>query len=205
MKAIRDRCDNTEIAAAALERPKQVRMLFRVGTDRFAFGGYKLIRRSIVASQAASAHEPSNTAAECQARDAGRRNQTSRGCQAIFLSRSIELTPKQASLRDGRPCALVDLDALHPGYVDDQSVIDDGCTRNVVAAGADGRIKVVIGREEYRAADVLDAAATQDGMRAPVDHAVPDSARSLVVSGLGGNDFSAEVGSQLVQIQLRVS
>src|SRR5437763_5118854 len=93
MKAIGDRSDNTEVAAAALQGPEQVRILFGIGTDRFALCGYKLIRQSIVAAEPAPAHEPSDTAAECQARDARRRDQTSGGCQAKLLSRSIELAP----------------------------------------------------------------------------------------------------------------
>jgi hypothetical protein len=115
-------------------------MLFRIGPDHFPSRGYKLVRQGIVAGQPASAHEPSDTAAECQARDASRRNQTSCRCQAAFLSRSIELTSKQAGLRDRHPCTLVDLDAFHLGDVDNHSVVNQRCTRDIVPAGQDRRM-----------------------------------------------------------------
>ena len=93
MQAVFERRDNTEIAAAAAQRPEQIRIVGRAGRAELAIGGDHLGGDQVVHGRAVLAHQPAQTAAEGKARDAGIGDGASGGGEAMGLRRLVEFAP----------------------------------------------------------------------------------------------------------------
>ena len=99
--------DDTEVAAAAADRPEQVGMRVRAGGDLPAVGRDDLDRLEGVDGQAVLADQPADPAAEGQPGDADRpgvaerRRQTvGRGGDRVFARRSGRAAPRRPGARD---------------------------------------------------------------------------------------------------------
>src|SRR3954452_16533437 len=91
MEAKFKRGRDPEIAAAAPDGPEQVWVFVLARSPNAAVGGDQLHGRKIVERQTVLAHQPSDTAAERQASDPGRRHHSSGGGQAVQLRLTVEL------------------------------------------------------------------------------------------------------------------
>lgn len=63
MQPVRDRRDDAEIAAPTLQRPEEILMLRLARGDQFAVGGHDVVRKRVVAGEAAPSHQPADAAA----------------------------------------------------------------------------------------------------------------------------------------------
>jgi hypothetical protein len=64
MNPVPERGGNAEIAAAAAQTPKEIRVLAGAGRDQLARRGHEIERKKVVAGQSIAAHQPTE-AAEC--------------------------------------------------------------------------------------------------------------------------------------------
>ena len=72
------------------------------------------------------------------------------------------------------------MNALHPRQVDHQAAFDDGSSRDIVPAAANGEFQAETARKLDSVDDVRDAAALGDQRRPFVHHAVVDTPRRVV-------------------------
>src|SRR5262249_9048119 len=98
MQPVLKRADNSEIAAAAAQPPKQFRVLLGTCRHHHALGGNKVDREKIVANQPVFSGEPTKTTAQRQPADTGMRDRAAGGGQAEGLGLSIELAPGGAAV-----------------------------------------------------------------------------------------------------------
>ena len=108
-----DRRDDPEGAAAAAERPEQVRLVRPVGADEVARGRDDLDRGDLVGADAVLAREPGEAAAERVADDADVRRGAGERGQAVLGRRLDDLDPDHACLGARDPVLGVDRDAAH--------------------------------------------------------------------------------------------
>jgi hypothetical protein len=91
----------------------------------------------------------------------------------VDLSRGVDLSPARPGLDAGEPPDRVDLDALDRRQVDDETVIDQGRARHVVAAAADRDRQPGLARVRESHSGIVGVGATGDQGRPPVDRGVP--------------------------------
>ena len=176
-----------EVPAPAAKTPVQLRVLVLAGAHEPTVRRDEVRRLQVVAGQAVLAHEPADPAAEREAGDAGRRDETPGQRQPERLRFVIELSPGHAALSDDALGVRVHPDALHRGQIDDDPAVGRGEPREAVSTTANGDLELLAPRELDGGDDVGDAGAADDERRTPVDHRVPDGP-SLVVARVGWRD-----------------
>jgi hypothetical protein len=175
-----ERRRDAEVAAAATDRPEEVRMLGGADVPHAAVGHDELGGAEVVEGEAVLRHQPAETAAEREPRDA-RRAHDATGCgESMYLCLAIELLPQHAALRARRALARIDVNALHRREVDHQAVIDGGAAGDVVPAAADGDLQAERARELHGVDDVGRPVAARDEGRPPVDEPVVHAAGVVV-------------------------
>ena len=189
--------DDAEVAATALERPEQVRVLAGIGMDEPAIGGDDIGRDEVVDAQAVATPEPADPATQGQAADAGVRDEAARRREPERLRRRIDVAPGRAALHPRATTFGVHPHAAHPGQVDHHAALPHGVTGDVVAAAADRDRQAVVAGERHGRHDIGLTARPDDHRRPPVDHRVPDRA-GRVVPGIGRDqDIALDEGAQL--------
>ena len=149
--------DDTEVAAAAAQRPVQVGVLGgRRGHDA-AVGGDDARRHEVVAAQAVLARQPADPAAEAQAGDAGVADHAARHRQTVLLRGRVEIGPGRAAAAARPARAGIDRDVAHRAEVDHQAVVDDAVAGEAVAAAAYRDLEVVLAAEGDRGGDIVGA------------------------------------------------
>ena len=93
---------HAEVAAAAPQRPEQVRVLVRGGAHDLAVRGHQLDRQQVVAGQAVLALEPARAAAQGQPGHAGAGHASTGGGEPVRLGGAVDVGPGGAARRRGR-------------------------------------------------------------------------------------------------------
>ena len=174
--------DDAEAAAAAPERPEQVRVGLGVGPHDLAVGGHDLGGEHARRREAVLSCQPADAAAERVADDADVLRRPVERREAV-LDRGVDDVDPDRARRDPRHAgARVDLDAGHAGGVDQEGAVEEVVAGAVAGAlhgdpKADGA-RVVDGRD-----DVVDGLGERDRGGALVDCEVPGAAR-VVVAGV---------------------
>ncbi len=98
--------DDAEIAAAAADRPEQVRVLLRARMHDRAVGRHQLGREQVVDRQPVLARDPAEAAAERQPGDPGRRVDARRHGEPVELRLAVDIAERRAGIdlrRRARP------------------------------------------------------------------------------------------------------
>jgi hypothetical protein len=114
------------------------------------------------------------------------------------LGRAVEVAKRAAPLGARRAPPGVDLDGPHLGQVDDQAAVAERVTGHAVPAPAHGDQQLVVAGEVDRGDHVLRSGTARHQRRAPVDHAVPDLARRVVVRVTWQDQLTSQARSQAV-------
>jgi hypothetical protein len=123
-----------------------------------------------------------DAAVEGEAADAGRRDDAAGHGEAEQLRLAVAVAPGRPALRAHRPRGRVDVDAAHPGQVDDEPVVVDGVAGDVVRAALDRAEQAVLAGEVHGVDDVRRPGRLHDQRRAAIDQPVPDGARLVVAA-----------------------
>ena len=175
-----ERGHHAEVAAAAADRPEQLRFLGRRGDALAAVCGDDVGGDQVVDGHAVLARQPAEAATQAQARHAGRRVDAERRRQAEGLRFAVEVAEQRAR-RDARSALLrVDMHAALRGLVDHQRAVGHRVAGDVMAAAAHRQAHLVLAREGQCVAHVLRVQAARDDRRPALGHAVPDLARGVV-------------------------
>jgi hypothetical protein len=171
---------HAEVAAAAAQRPEQVRVLRLAGGQEAAVGGDHVGRQQVVAGQAVRPGEVADAAAQGEPGDAGGGHHPAGGGQAKAVGGVVEVAPGGAALHAGGTTLGVDPHPTHGGQVDDQAAVVGGEAVDVVAAAADRDEQVLLAGSVDRGDDVGGVGAAGDRRGVPVDHAVVDRSGGVV-------------------------
>jgi hypothetical protein len=115
--------DDAEIAAAAADRPEQVRVPGAARCAPHAVGRDDLGADQVVDRQPVHAAEPAEAAAQGQAADAGGRVDAERNRQSEGLGLVVDVGAAARRHRPRPGAPRVDMHAAHAGQVDDQAVV----------------------------------------------------------------------------------
>src|SRR5688500_137899 len=172
---------DTEVAAAAADRPEEVLVLGLTGVQQRAVRDDDVGAHQMVDGHAVLAREPAETAAEREAGNTGGGVDAERDRERIPLRDRVELGERAAGLDHGNLVAGVDVHVLHQRQVDDDAAVAECAAGNVVAAAAHGDEQLVLSGEADDALYVTRVDAAYDHRGFAVDHRVPDAAGLVVV------------------------
>ena len=192
-----ERRHDAEVAATAADRPEQVVVLVLARSELRPVGGDDLRRDEVVAGQADAARQVPDPAAECEAADAGRRDDPAGRRQPVLVGCVVEGAPGRPALRSRRPLAGIDVDVLHADEVDHDGVVARPEPGNAVRSAAHGDWQSVLARVVHGRDDVVGVRGAHDHLRAPVDHRVVDPACLVVPRVLGSDGLAPYVVAQL--------
>ena len=198
VEAEHERGDDAEVAAAATDRPEQIRLLVGARTDLLAAGEHHLRLEQVVDREAVVPGQVADAAAEGEASDSGRRDDPARRRQAVLVGRVVDLAPGATAADPNRAGLGIDIDRLEQREVDDDAVVTRPQSGAVVAAAAHGQQQVVRGGEANRRCDVVGVGAARDQRRTLLDHRVVDLARLAVVGVIGADQLAPEPGELVV-------
>ena len=191
-----ERCDHAEVAAAAAQRPEQIGVLLLRCTNDARIGGHHLGGDQVVARQAGDGREPADAATEREPADAGVADEAARRCEPVLLRGRIDIGPRGAAAADGAPRDRIDGHAVHRTEVDHHPAVADRVPRVVVAAAAHRELEALSAREANRVGDLLGGVAARDERRLPIDRAVPDRTRAVVLRLTGRQHPPAETAAE---------
>ena len=120
-----------------------------------------------------------------ETRPAGRR-------QTVGLRGPVEVSPGRARLGVGHPRRRVDRDPAPAREVDRDAAVAESVTGHVVSAAANGERQRGAPRRLDRAAHVVVRLDLDYGRRPPVDHAVEERSRGVVVGTVGKKDAALD-------------
>ena len=99
MERVFERRRDAEIAAAAANRPEQIRVFIGARPHHTTIGHHQLGRTKVIERQSVLGHQPAETAAKRQPRNTGDPDNAA-GCgQAMELGFAIEFLPQHTALR----------------------------------------------------------------------------------------------------------
>ena len=188
-----ERGDDAEVAAAAAQRPEQVRVLVLARADPLAARQHDLRADEVVDRQAVLAGEVAEAAAEREPADAGGRDDPAGGGEPVLVRGAVDLAPGAPAADAHGPRARVDVDPADRGEVDHEAVVDGAEPGAVVPAAADRDGEVALPRVRQQAGDVVRPRGLGDERRPAVDHGVVDAARELVAGVATLDHDAAEV------------
>src|SRR4029077_8395774 len=105
--------DDSEVAASAAEAPEQIGVLVLACLDELAPGSHDIHRDELIDREPVLAHDPADSAAERQARDARVSDDAGRNRETERLRLPVELAEQHAGLHPRRAPFRIDAHALH--------------------------------------------------------------------------------------------
>ena len=181
MQPVLQRGGDSVVAASTTKGPEQVGILVGTCGEGPAVGGYHVGGNQVVTAEAVTAGQPSNSATEGEAGDAGVEvGSTGRG-ESEGLGLVVERSPLCPALSPDRFCRRVDADAGHTGKVDHQPVVANAVAREIMASAAHRNQQAVLPSEVDRLDHVGRSAAAGDHGGPLVDHGIPDPSGAVVV------------------------
>jgi hypothetical protein len=196
--------DDAEVAAAATERPEEVRVRVLVGAYRPPARGDEFSGDQRVDRQTELPHEIANAAAERQPADTGVRHLARRYRESVLLCGLVELAEQGAAADAGTARLRIDDDMVDRREVDDQAAVARRVPGRAVPAAADRERQVLCARELDRRRDVLGVVAAGDRQRAPVDGSAPDATRLVVLRVVGLDQLTRETSGSQGSLERRV-
>ena len=155
---------DAEVAAAAADRPEEIRMLVGAGRDLRAVREHEFRREEVVDRQPVAAREVAVPAAERQAGDARGRDDPARNREPVLGGGRVDLLP-QAAAADANGAASWDRPsiAFMQRQVADDSRVDAAQATAVVPAAANRERQVVLAREADHLRDLVGPGAAARG------------------------------------------
>ena len=181
----RERGDRPEVAAAAAQRPEQVRLVGRVRGDRATVGEHDVGGEQVVDRQPVLPRQVSVAAAEGQPPDAGGRDDAAGHAQPVRRGGTVDVGPGGAAADPHGSARRIDVDGAHRAQVRDDAAVTRAEARAAVAAAAHGDGQAVVAGEGDRRGDVAGVGTAHDQRGIAIDHAVVHGT-GLVVGRVAG-------------------
>jgi hypothetical protein len=177
--------DDTEVAAAAAQRPEELRVLARRcrydrSVRRDDRGGDEVVERQPVHPE-----QVADTAAERQAGDAGISERAAGRGESGPLAGRVEVLPQRAATADRYPRLTIDAYFAHQAQVDDDATVPDTQTGDTMSTAAHRHGQLCLASEFDRSDHIGDVEWSRDHGRVAVDNGVEGRPRRLVCDVLG--------------------
>jgi hypothetical protein len=163
-----------EVAAAAPQRPEQVRVTLAAGRAELAVGADDLGLDQVVGRPAEPAGQVAEAAAQGEAGHADLGDEPERGGQAVGLGGPVDVGQPAARPDVGQPGLGVDGELAQAGQVDGQAALGDRRPGDVVAAALDPEQQAVGAGEADGGGHVGGRGRLEDQRRGGRGQAVPD-------------------------------
>ena len=124
-----ERRDHAEVAATAADGPEQIGVRIRRGRPHLTVGAHHLGGQQVVDRQPVLAANPSLPTAEREPGYAGVGDDAARRDEPEGLGLVVHVADQRPTLDAHRPSLRVDVNAVHPGEVEEQAAIDAGESR----------------------------------------------------------------------------
>ena len=183
VRAELERRDDAEVAAAAANRPEEIRLRRSSSQAHGPVRAHDARREQAVDREAVLAPHPPFAAAEREPRDAGFRHDPAGHHQASALRFAIHIAPEGSALHARHAGVRIHVNAAHAGEVDDHAAIAARVPRDRVAAAAHGHQQLVLPREVHGVHDIGRPRAADEQRRPPRMHGVVY--RLVGVPGIG--------------------
>ena len=181
MRPVQEAGDHAEIAAAAAQRPEQIRILAFVGRHEPPVGKHDVRFEQIVDREAVRARQVARAAAERQARHAGGRHDARRHREPERVRGMIDIALRAARPRLAR-CERPDRRACLSAATDRSRGRRCSCRAPGRCDRRRGSRSAALSRPKFTGGDdVRDVRAARDEARPLVDHGVVERARLVVV------------------------
>lgn len=187
MEPVIEAGDDAEVAATAPQAPEQIRVLVFAGMHQPAVGGHHVHAGHVVRGPAPTPGQIAEAAAQGQARNAGGRDETEHGREAVQLGLAIQVAESAPRPGMSDPAVAIDPDPAHRRQVEQQRAVRHGQSGDVVTSALDAEQQLVFAREAHALHHVRGVQATGDQGGLSVDHAVPEGTR-LLVSRIAGHE-----------------
>ena len=142
-----ERRDDTEVAAAAPDRPVEIRVLLGARAHLLAACQHELRLEQVVDREPALAGQVADAAAEGEAADPGGRDDPAGRREPVLVRHPIDFAPGAAAANPDGACLRIDVDVLQRREVDHDPVVARPQPGAIVAAAADGEEQVVVACE----------------------------------------------------------
>ena len=202
MEPVPEPRDDAEVAAAAADRPEQVRVRVGVGAHELAVRGHDVGREQVVDREPVLAHEVADAAAEGEAADADGAGVAEADAEPVLRGRDGDLAGRRAGLGPGRARVGVDLDGLQQREVENDPALADAVAGAAVAAAAHGQLQAVLAGQPDDGRDLGGVGRPDDHRRPAVDERQEDRAGGVVVLVAGCDHLPGEVGAQALDRKL---
>jgi hypothetical protein len=194
--------DDTEVAAASTQRPKELLVLLLGRTYELAVGRDDISGNEVVDCHTVLAAEPPKPAAQGQPGDTGCRVDPHRCRQTESLSFVIEVSQRRARSNMSPPFLRVHTNGLHKGKVDHEPTFAHRVAGDVVSCAVDSDESTMLARETDGLHDISGPRAASDQSRPLVDHCVPDLPGIIVAGVARLEQLPAEALSELLHCGL---
>ena len=189
---------DAEVAAAAADRPEQVRLVLGVDASELSIGRHDLGGEDVVDRQAMEAAEVADATAGGEAADPDRAGVPEAGRETVLDGRGRVLDRGQAGFRPGGPVRGVDLEALHVLEIDDDAAVDGAVSGCAVTAAANSQLDAVIAREVHDGGDIVGVRHADDRRGTPFGGNWDEDGSGRVVVGVFRADHpAADRGTQV--------
>jgi hypothetical protein len=192
MQADACRRDHAEVAAAAAQRPQQVRVVVAVGADEGTVGEHDLGGDEVVGGQPEATAQAAVPAAEREPDDADTAARAGDGGQPERLCGRQEVGSGRARLDGGLALRGVDRDGPHAGDVDDQAAVPNGAAGPVVTGGPDRQRQAALAGGPYGGLDVGCRGASRHDRGPPAYSRVPERGGVVVDRARDSHPIGAE-------------
>jgi hypothetical protein len=136
--------DDTEVAAAAAQRPEQILVLIVAGRNLPAIGEHDIGREQVVDGEPHTAGEVADAATQCETSHPGGRDDSAGRGQTERVGCVIDIPQGRAAPDPDDPLVRVDPHALHRREVDDQPVVHRAESWNAVAPTPNGQVDAAV-------------------------------------------------------------
>jgi hypothetical protein len=184
--------DHSEVAAAATQGPKQIRILACVGPYDGTVRSYEGKSLDVIAGQSESAGKPAGPSAQDQSGSSGMRDDARGKYQPCFLGCRINRAQQTTSGDHGMARLGIHGNLPHSRQVNHHAAIARAKTRETMPSAADGgkNSDLRAGADCILHIDYIGAA--RDKARSTSDHAIPDDARIFVAAFAGTQQITFE-------------
>lgn len=186
--------DDTEITAAAGDRPKQVLIFRRARAHLTAVRKEDLGGEQIVGGKAPSPAQPAEASSEGEPGNPGMGHYSSRRSQSMRLSSGIEITPQSARLDPRHLRFRINLHPTQGRKVDHDAVVAQRRPRDIVASATNRDWQTLLAGKGQSASRVGATGALGDERRPTIDGAVPNSPGGIIVGVPGFDQATSEPG-----------
>ena len=191
--------DDAEVAAAAPDGPKQLRILVRRGSQDPAVGDDNLRRNEVVDSQAELAGKPTHAATQGQPTHTGVADKTGGCCQPVSLGGGVHVGQQCTATDSGASARRINGDLTKLTQVDHEPGVVDRGPRHVVCPTTYGDLEPLLPRKDDCCADICCVQAAGDHGRVAVDLGVPHHPRSVVGAVRRHDHLSGERLAEVIE------